>query len=103
MASLAELRALVADVVRRDNRSRLYECSDHPGEYITVDWDLPSNDKGKIGYPTSREQIKRLFSPYQYLGDAEVNAQPVKHSEIAVLVSLARGTHELFRKPKTFK
>lgn len=84
------------DRIRREIRVRLFECSDHPGEYLSVDEKLPSTDPAKIGFPRDLDHIKSLDGNYLYLGDDEPEAKVLNHERLKTVIRLARGTDSLF-------
>lgn len=103
MATLEDLKRTVSDVVTRDERPRLLECTTHKNCWVTIDWDLPSNDPAKIGYPKSKGQIESLAGYRDFLGDDYAQARKFPHHDIVVQIGLARGTDDLFTPSTHFK
>lgn len=90
------------DRLRREDRARLYECTDHPGEYILIQEGLPSNDPGKVAYPTSPGQIASLENNYQFLADDEIQAKQLTHKQLLTVIALARATDPVFTPTANF-
>lgn len=91
------LREQVSDIVTRDERPRLLGCTEHDGERILIDWDLPSDDPAKVAYPESENQIVSLGRKNRdFIGDKPEQARLGPHSWLETQIALARGTDPLF-------
>lgn len=99
----AEDVATLKDAERRESRARIYKCTEHKDEWVTINWNLASNDPGKIGYPKNAAQVKNLAANYQYVGDTDGNAKKLNHEGIKTAIRLARGTDQLFEPTPNFK
>lgn len=84
------------DRLRREDRPRLYSCTEHKDEFIIVNENLPSGDPGKIAYPRNAGQITSLELNYQFVADDVAQAQMRTHKQLETIIALARGYDPVF-------
>lgn len=98
---LGKIRSMVAELVQREARSRLYFDTDKK-VYVAIAWDLPSGDPGKVAYSTNLAQLAQLKSAYEEIGDTADQAVKLPHAGIVTLIGLARGTDGVYTPPAGF-
>jgi hypothetical protein len=83
--------AKLADSIRRDSRYRVYRNRE-TGQFLVVNWDLPTDDPARVIYPNDVDHLRRMYNPYQLVGDSPEQAKVLEPFEFESLKRLADGT-----------
>lgn len=97
LVSAAESR--IKDGIRRDSRYRIYK-NRATGQYLVINWDMPSDDPARVIYPNDEAHLARMYDPYQLVGDSVAQAQVVEDFEFQSLRRLADGTDIAYQEKK---